>query len=1172
MAQASPQPSLSLIDISVLERTAEDISSAASAAGSDIGEEIRKMIEAERERERERSRSRSTSQASNNSHSQSHIIPSSQQTPDNAILSPTTRPRRISSNRSRATSNSYANSVSDARLGITSPVESVRSVGSWSQSQSMHRARMATMDPSMHSSAAFEPTHEPLQEGRPLDSPLAPSASIRSGASQYSNYSQDNAISRRVSQSSLAFSYSQDHGMSRQASQSSFAQRYDQMASQIEEQLQTIPHTPEPEPEEQYQQQYHQSEQEQRQPRDVEDTPDRPYSTDTYQEAQLAFKDFDGVHFNPDTEEFVAVDEQGNEVRRVSARTSSGSLMDAAQVLRTPRARPMSYGAGTHVSGYGPGPSPQEPGMVYYPAPVPRMLNLPKRLSQLPAASVQAKRRTQLLEEMNHMPKEEPAPFIPKLDFDETEDTPRNRSVSQPEPPTQQPEQRGHPEQRMSVANMSNLPPQLRASIYHELPPIAHDVQVKHQSVVATLDSLLAASATAPVSAFVDHPFAGNVRKSVYGMEKPTHNRQKSSTTLLSTDPNNTKEAKKKRSSSIGNFFRRSSGDLLEGESRRPGSRGSQMLDGMSESGGKKLQKRKSQLSIADALERERTLQELEGQPQSPEEPQSGLVTQAANHVSMEGEEEFQHRESQLSPTETQPTRAYSEGEQIAEDFREQDALSDVSDTDPVFVQPSTLLAELQVRKAQLRNRTKTAAIKYPNGMHSTLLQLDAVEHIEKQKRQKQRIALAWEDPHQRQLDEEVNENDDVPLGVLYPSKDGPKKMGDARDWNRPMGLMEQREMEDTEPLSKRAERLNPGKMVSRRPPPQRRMSSNQMALMSGGLPNNENEEVEDPLQEGETLGQRARRMRDRDALDTAISDVVPKAGDRPVSAFSTDVLSQFGGLNDVKEEGEEAKTTEAGEEVEETLGQRRARLQRERSASGEVTGNQPQARPALRSTNSMANLLSSNPVRAPVAARAWEGQPQGLLQTSAANQARQKAELRGVNMGRSSSMGFGNAMPSPAIGNGQSPTMGTGAFTTGGAEQRKSMGLLGDVRARPANGLFVPTAGAGVGFASPTAGAMGGYGQGMMGQQQMMNPAYHGLAGGHSSMMMPQGGYNFMMGYGGQQQMMGMPMMGYAGAQTQGYPQAYGMGMSGMGMGGMEMPLDPNQRAAIDRWRMGIA
>ncbi|KAI7650388.1 hypothetical protein KC318_g16471, partial [Hortaea werneckii] len=302
-----------------LEQQAEEM----SQGGSDIGEEIRRMNEESKERSRQ------------SSIQSSHLGDFSGSRGGAGVGL-----ERYGSSRSRASS--HAQSVGAARWSGYSP-------GGY----------MA----------------EPLQEGKPLDSPLAPST-----ASFYSN----------------------DNVPSRQASQSSFAQRYDKIAGQIEEQLEDIAPTPPPQDrsglghEAQYGRDYGHL-----------DVPERPQSSDTFREAREAFKDFDGVHFNPDTEEFVQVDENGEEVRRVSARTPSGnfSTVGAASMLRTPRARPNTH----------PAPPPEE-GMVYYPAPVPRMLNLPKRLSRLPAASVQAKRRTEMMNQLSPEARQS-APWLPELNL-----------------------------------------------------------------------------------------------------------------------------------------------------------------------------------------------------------------------------------------------------------------------------------------------------------------------------------------------------------------------------------------------------------------------------------------------------------------------------------------------------------------------------------------------------------------------------------------------------------------------------------------------------------------------------------------------------------------------------------------------------------------------------------
>ena len=87
--------------------------------------------------------------------------------------------------------------------------------------------------------------------------------------------------------------------------------------------------------------------------------------------------------------------------------------------------------------------------------------------------------------------------------------------------------------------------------------------------------------------------------------------------------------------------------------------------------------------------------------------------------------------------------RMMTENEQIEADFRERAADEDageIEEDEASFVQPATLLAELQVRKAQLKSRNRTAATAYPQGMHSTLLQMDAVEEINTRKRRQQRV------------------------------------------------------------------------------------------------------------------------------------------------------------------------------------------------------------------------------------------------------------------------------------------------------------------------------------------------------------------------------------------------------------------------------------------------
>ncbi|KAJ5777792.1 hypothetical protein N7520_001038 [Penicillium odoratum] len=188
-------------------------------------------------------------------------------------------------------------------------------------------------------------------------------------------------------------------------------------------------------------------------------------SGDTYQQARTLFTDFDGVHFAP------------------LELAGPGRQMSLSQPPLA--SNPESYKelqAGQN--------------MVYYPAPVPRMLNLPPKLSRKPPAAEREKRRTQLL----------------------TTIVAEDREAAFEGGTTD-----GHKEKRQST-----LPPQLRASVFFDRPSTTLELEVKQDSAVATLDSILDASAHAPVSAFTDHPYAGHVGSYVYGKERKTLRKQKS--------------------------------------------------------------------------------------------------------------------------------------------------------------------------------------------------------------------------------------------------------------------------------------------------------------------------------------------------------------------------------------------------------------------------------------------------------------------------------------------------------------------------------------------------------------------------------------------------------------------------------------------------------------------
>ncbi|KAK4934241.1 hypothetical protein LTR28_010770, partial [Elasticomyces elasticus] len=308
-----------------LEQTAERLSS----SGSGIGEEMRRL-----KYEQSISGSRRSSLYSKHSLEEPIARPTAIPPPDRS--------------RNPSTS-SYANSIVDvniaARWGgyspagfVTSPAASLRS-GSWSHA-SMHRV------PSNSRPPRLTQMPEPVQEGRPLDSPLS-SSGLDSGM-----------------------------GISRRPSQSSFAQRYDEIAGQIEQHLDNAPdaRSAKKPP---VQESGNLATVDTTHPSRPSTPPYRPLtaaSTDANQQAELFFRDFDGVHYSPIIEPFVELDNNGPETRHASANSVS--------LLGEPFGGPQAYAE----------PPPGED-MVYYPAPVPRMLNLPKRLSKLPAASVQAQRR-----------------------------------------------------------------------------------------------------------------------------------------------------------------------------------------------------------------------------------------------------------------------------------------------------------------------------------------------------------------------------------------------------------------------------------------------------------------------------------------------------------------------------------------------------------------------------------------------------------------------------------------------------------------------------------------------------------------------------------------------------------------------------------------------------------
>ncbi|EXJ76886.1 hypothetical protein A1O3_10043 [Capronia epimyces CBS 606.96] len=527
-------------------------------------------------------------------------------------------------------------------------------------------------------------------------------------------------------------------------------------------------------------------------------------SNDTYRQELSAFDDFDGVHYGSG----VSHEPAGSKSRQIP--------------LKHP---PLARDSRAYKEA--------QPGeqMIYYPAPVPVMLNLPQRLSKA-NLSEREKRRIQALSGISHDMRNSAA-WLADMNGANTQGP------------------------RSSL----NLPSHLRASAFFEYPSVTEDLQLKNGSAVQTLDSILDAAAYAPVSAFTDHPIAGQVGKEVYGRSDSPRK-----STQLSGD-----KAKKRRSSlSTLLKTRRSSAGLSETGLHRRKSRDSKALGGGDE------------YASGDELD------------------------QAA-------------------------------AESIAPDADEFGGTDDNEDAEAAVpsgfsAAPTTLLAELQMRKEQQRQRNRTAADAFPRGMHSTLLELDAVTQLQQKARKTKHVTLAWED--HEEADKQNFDDEDTPLGLLFPEKDRANHV----NVNRPIGLIERREMEDNEPLSQRRARLRGEPLQSLKSETRSQADEATRAPFIDDVPGLS--EAALPENEGETLAQRAARLKLEKEKDAG-------------GQFAEEVASQLG--LQVEPHAPQSKTPDG----EETLAQRRKRLKDEAARRGA----QPDGRKQVRSVHSLADILQAHPV-----------------------------------------------------------------------------------------------------------------------------------------------------------------------------------------------------------------
>ncbi|KAI1434961.1 hypothetical protein GGR50DRAFT_659523 [Xylaria sp. CBS 124048] len=640
-------------------------------------------------------------------------------------------------------------------------------------------------------------------------------------------------------------------------------------------------------------------------------------SDGTFEQAERAFANFDGAHCAPD----VDIEEptnfetlfatsmmessfnpsfQPNSLLAHNEAESSGRLVSLP--IDPPTARPKSY---IH-------PETGE-SMLYYPARVPMMLNLPQKLSKKPKPQARNNRRSQVMNPIPSanrqsllLPEFDSRPLMESTELAASDPLPSVSSTVKESHRVSSinaqgkalpvelhmPESSGDnrmsrismfdPKRGSQIPNLDHVPPQLRASTYFELPPQqVPTIQLKDGSATHTLDEILNASTKAPVSAFTDHAFAGSLGTEVYGTER-------------------------KRKSLMKNVA----------ETHEPKNRNSIFH----------LRKSSALSHPSTSLGERHDVDN--GGPDADRQPLSRSVN---GELVPEGDEEEE------------------EGDE------------------PVYQgAPTTLLAELQMRKHQQKLRTRPAAAAFPNGMHSTLLEMDTVAEVERRARKGKKVNLAWENPESNPGDD--SEDEDTPLGLLFAAKGQEVGMvNTVPGAPRPLGLMERRDMEDNEPLSVRRNRLQ-----GREAGPIQRMTLARALTANGVLrPSSSETRAVTPKDEieGETLGERMRRLKGARSDD---NNSLPDA--RPVSSsFSAELLSQLGdafkmGEEETKDSSKDKVTSQVpAAEEEETLGQRRRRLQAEREAREremarlKLNGGGDNTPPQLAKRNSLADILGGN-------------------------------------------------------------------------------------------------------------------------------------------------------------------------------------------------------------------
>lgn len=716
--------------------------------------------------------------------------------------------------------------------------------------------------------------------------------------------------------------------------------------------------------------------------------PNRPsssHSQDTYHQAQHAFYDFDGVHC-PETE---TIDEARQYPSSMSASEGYAPVRQAMPAFETsahamaihdltgeeedefelpplqlprviPQAPPFSY-----ADGHAPA-SPQPVGLIrpqsyidpssgvqmnFYPARVPATLNIPQKLSSRPKADQRNSRQSKVLSAMmdrNYQPLNAEtarrASAMPVLN-----------EPTEPEPaPQPQPKKERHHERRPSFLPLSQEDMENINDPTSDAPTIS-------PPATATQESYENIASTLRLPKRISEPKTPDKRKSRMSMMSNIPSQLRASayfdspavTTDIAAKDGSAMNAlddvlDASAGAPVGAFtdhlYAGKLGSEVYGANKKKSAASSPSLRLPSiENDGKKSRSSLMWLGRRSHSYNSQDSPKLQGDAESPRLPSE----EDGEHVIRVPAHPIAHDEH---------GNVIEEAEEEGEEEMEEQYMG----------APTTLLAELQLRKQQQKDRIQNK-VRNADGVQATLLELDAIAETQKADRKSKRVNLVWEDP-EAHVDQNGSDDEDVPLAIIAARQQGARNMADLE---RPLGLIEKREIEENEPLSKRRARLQGLDNTFSTPRPQSMLIA--PSRLGDTRPRQSMISLNQPPAEdieGETLADRRKRLAAEAEREKELS--LPEA--RPVStAFSAELLSVFDPVEAGRLEGPaQDKDFLAGAgavEEEETLGQRRRRLQAEKAARDQEMAHGTTANLTGQNKDhrmSMASVLSAHPRKSP--------------------------------------------------------------------------------------------------------------------------------------------------------------------------------------------------------------